>query len=60
MKIIIVINNLPYKYMEYSSTGTLNQVDRRTVEIELTDEQISKIALDVKNETIESISKQIS
>ena len=64
MKLLIIINDGYSKYLEYEYTGILNAPNRRSVEIELTPEQINKISLrkigvdkgkDV-TESIESIS----
>ena len=64
MKILFVINDGFGRYMEYEHTGILNAPSRRAVEIELTQEQIEKLAIrkigvssgkDI-TETIESIS----
>lgn len=64
MKILFVINDGDGKYMDYTHTGVLNSPNRRSVEIELTPEQVEKIGIkkigydcgrDVM-ETVESVS----
>ena len=64
MKILFVINDGAARYLEYEHTGILNAPNRRSVEIELTQEQVEKIGIrkigfsygkDIQ-ETIETIS----
>ena len=64
MKILFVINDGDGRYLEFEHIGILNAPHRRSVEIELTPEQIDKIGIrkigvsygkDI-TETIESIS----
>jgi len=45
MKIIFVINDSNARRLEYEYTGTLNAPNRRCVEIELTECQISKLGI---------------
>lgn len=64
MKLLFVINNIQEAYYEYENTGSMPAVKKRSVEIELTDEQVRKIG--IRNigyssrtpitETIESVS----
>lgn len=64
MKLLFVINNIQEAYHEYENTGSMPAVKKRSVEIELTDEQVRKIG--IRNigyssrtpitETIESVS----
>lgn len=64
MKLLFVINNIQEAYHEYKNTGSMPAVKKRSVEIELTDEQVRKIG--IRNigyssrtpitETIESVS----
>lgn len=56
MKILFVINDLWSKYCDYEHTGTLNNVHRRAVEIELTEDQVKKLHINEKLEEIESVS----
>ena len=55
MKITIVINDTMDRFHEYQATGTMNQVSRRAVDIELKQSQIKEIGLK-EGESIESIS----
>lgn len=65
MKLLFVINNIQEAYYEYENTGSMPAVKKRSVEIELTDEQVRKIGIrniDIVvgpppiTETIESVS----
>lgn len=64
MKIILVINDMMAMHYAHQATGVLNNPSRRSVTIELTDEQVKKIGLrsvgsskgEPVLETIESIS----
>jgi len=64
MKIIFIINDSLGQYIAYQATGVLNSPNRRTVEIELTKEQVDKIGIKKIGrdrgieitETIESVS----
>jgi hypothetical protein len=64
MKILFVINDGNARHMEYEYTGVFNAPNRRSVEIELSDEQLKQLGikkigskgLDPVFETIESIS----
>lgn len=42
MKILIVINDMRQAYEEYTHTGVMRNVNRRAVELELTEEQVKK------------------
>lgn len=64
MKLLFVINNVEDAYWEYTNTGCMPAIKRRSVEIELTEEQMKKINLHFFNrnaatpihEKIESVS----
>lgn len=64
MKLIFIINDGLGQYIAYQATGVLNAPKRRSVEIELTKEQVDKINLKIIgtdkgikiSETIESVS----
>jgi len=45
MKLLFIITNQWVAYMDYEYTGTMPQLKKRAVEIELTDEQIKQIGL---------------
>jgi hypothetical protein len=45
MKLLFVINNIQEAYYEYENTGSMPAVKKRSVEIELTDEQVRKIGI---------------
>lgn len=68
MKLIFVINDGDGRYLEYCHTGVLNAPNRRSVEIELSENQIKEIGLqkigancgkDVM-ESIESVSLKLN
>lgn len=40
MKLLFIINNIQEAYYEYENTGSMPAVKKRSVEIELTDEQV--------------------
>lgn len=63
MKLLFVTNNIQEAYYEYENTGSMPAVKKRSVEIELTDEQVRKIVSVIGyssrtpiTETIESVS----
>lgn len=45
MKLLFIINNIQEAYYEYENTGSMPAVKKRSVEIELTDEQVRKIGI---------------
>lgn len=64
MKILFVINNMKSAYLDYEHTGVLTSVNRRCVEIELTEDQVKSINLEKtfngeELETIESVSLKL-
>lgn len=59
MKLLFIINDSFMQYMEYSETGNLRALKRRSIEIELSEEQVKQIGLS-EDERIESISLLLS
>jgi len=57
MKILVIINNSLDCFDMYQATGSMPQIDRKVVEIHLTDQQAKQINLQ-KGEIIESTTLQ--
>lgn len=57
MKLLFVINNIQEAYYEYENTGSMPAVKKRSVEIELTDEQVRKIG--IRNRSLSKLYKSL-